>query len=119
MTAAELAWISQLVDALDTAWEAYQSEYPSISNLWHRLTPTRSPLERRDADRGQAAADRTEAPALPHAADSMRESRGELSPRAALAAARAALAAAEAEAEAIDWSRHKVRVRPDSSTSWF
>lgn len=118
MTATELAWISQLVDVLDRAWEAYQSEYPSISNLWHRLAPTRSPTERRDADQAQVAADRTEAPALPHdeaAAESMRENRGELSPRAALAAARAALAAAEVEVEAIDWGRHKVRVRPDSS----
>lgn len=114
VTATELAWISQLVDALDRSWEAYHSE-SSISKLWQRLTPTRSPTEQHDGDPVQAAVESAETPAHPHAEPAVKplqETRGELDPRTALAAARAALAAAEAEAEAIDWGRHKVSVRP-------
>ena len=114
MTETELAWISQLVDALDRAWEAYHSE-SSISKLWQVLTPTRTPTEQHNGDSVQAES--AETPAHPHAepaAELSQENRGEFDPRATLAAARAALAAAEAEAEAIDWGRHKVSMRPSN-----
>ena len=107
-TATELAWISQLVDALDRAWEAYHSE-SSISKLWQVFTPTRSPTKQHNWDSVQVES--AESPAHPHAepaAEPLQENHGALDPRAALAAARAALAAAEAEAEAVDWGRHNV-----------
>ena len=120
VTATELAWITQLVDALDRAWESYHSDYSSISNLWHSLTPTRRPIERRDEDLAATQPTQEPAHALGEApAEAMEDNRGRPSPRAALAAARAALAAAEAEAEAIDWGSHKVSTRVLSSMCKF
>lgn len=117
MTAAELAWISQLVDALDTAWEQHHSNHSSFSTLLYRLNLTRSPMERRDEVSVEEAAESTVVAAhLQNETDaeSVVENRGQLSPRAALAAARAALAEAEAEAAAIDWNRYKVSAQASS-----
>ena len=123
VTATELAWISQLVAALDSAWEADHSE-SAILALWRNLTPTRSsgtpsrdgedaqqPAEPAAAAVAEAAVEMATTPAPPAAAApaahqplAAGEQGRELSPREALAAAQAALEAAEAEAAA-GWER--------------
>lgn len=88
VTATELAWISQLLTALGTAWDAYYQDGP-LSNLLRNLTPHRNPRQR--VETAEQAHAHTEVAAAEEETDEPQ------SPRAALRAAEAALAAAQAD----------------------
>lgn len=109
VTATELAWISQLLAALDGAWNAH---YPdgTLSTILRNLTPQRSPRQR--VETVEQAHAYTEAA---RAAAPEEETYEPLSPRAALRAAEAALAAAQADAR---WAPSKVSRQPLPFCTW-